>query len=701
MLSRQRLDHVLNRRILPFVLGANLLMLLFFLAFNYQLMFHSDSAVKNLLAQEIWDTGEYFPHDWNYVNNDLWVFYTQTFILPLLRWFKNGFALHVVSDLVSATLILLASWWITGMLEQGRTARLVSMVLLTAGISLIFAEHVYGQAAYGSMYYMGCFLILSYWKMCHAQGRAALAWTAATMVLATLVFWANPQRALIYYGAPLLAAALALHGLDWYQARVAGAAGQARPWSWRWPLALALGMLLGSGLHAHIMRHVHNDAGVTLIHWLPFDGIVNNILQTTRGLLTIFDGLPRPETKVVSGYGVYSVLRLLAALATLALLPWSVLQSIQPRQRGRLYFAVFTLVSLLGNLLLVLTTTLANMNAPEGSGRYLVPTLLCMLLLLAGTICDGRHVRARTRAIAWFAIAVLGSSAPVAYIKSFDDFYRYPLSDTLAVAEHVRLAAFLEQNQLHYGYAPFWSAGTMTVLTQQRVKVRQVDFAYGLPVPMRALSSNRWYRPEAWNGPTFLMVQDTQFKVLDLEKLFALTGQPIRTLRFEKTWYIYEFADNLATRLPAWDNELHRPRKIAISAHSPHLVGKFVAGPEQPPALVAEDNEYGPQLYGPAGGVAPGSYLASFDVQAIGQPHDFGQVNVCVDAGTRVLAQQPITQAGRQTLTLRFATRTPLDPLELRVDKHPGGRLLVYGVQVVRAPDAGAPTPNDSKDGKN
>ncbi|MBJ7313312.1 hypothetical protein ACFOLJ_14570 [Rugamonas sp. CCM 8940] len=651
-------------------------------------MFHSDSAVKNLLAQEIWETGQYFPRDWNYVNNDLWVFYTQTFIVPLLGWFENGFALHAFSDVVSATLILLATWLVTGMLEQSRAARLVSTILISSGMSVIFAEHVFGQAAYGSMYYMGCFLLYSYWRLNAAQGRAVLGWSVSTFVMALLVFWANPQRALMYYGLPLLTAALALHGLDHYRSSSSSSSAAASVHqpsrSGRHLLVLALGSITGIALHCYIRRLVHIDSGLTVIHWLPSNSIINNAMGTVRGILTLFDGLPAAEAKVISVSGAYTLLRMLAAVSMLVLLPWSVLNAIQAQQRSRMYFAVFTLVSLAGNLLLILTTSLADMSAPEASVRYLVPTLLFMMILLAGTIFDQPGIAVRTRVIGLFAIAVLGTSAPMVYIKAFDDHYRFPLRKTPYVDAHKRLGAFLEENKLHYGYATFWNAGKVTVLSQQHVKVRQVSLETGVPMPMRTLSSNRWYRPEAWQGETFLVLPDSQLQDVDLPRLFSLAGQPLRTLRFEDGWTIYVFADNLAATITSWDFEARTPRKSKMTAATPHQIGALQSVAGQPAALVAQDAERGALMFGPTSGVVPGTYLVSFDVEATGQAQTFGHVDVCINAGGYVLAQQAITQPGRQKLTLRFNTKQPLDPLEFRVIKQGGGLLKVSEVELRR-----------------
>ena len=51
------------------------------------------------------------------------------------------------------------------------------------------------------------------------------------------------------------------------------------------------------------------------------------------------------------------------------------------------------------------------------------------------------------------------------------------------------LKNFLLKNGLHYGYAKFWYAGVLSVLSDEKLLVRQVVFDQGLPKPDRWLSS--------------------------------------------------------------------------------------------------------------------------------------------------------------------------------------------------------------------
>ncbi|MGC8736951.1 MAG: hypothetical protein ACP5SG_09340, partial [Dissulfurimicrobium sp.] len=85
---------------------------LFFHFITWKLFFHSDSAVKNILAEEIYSSKSLFPNGWIYVNGDLWFLMPQLLIVPLLPFFKNSFTLHAVAASVEMGLCLGMAWLI-------------------------------------------------------------------------------------------------------------------------------------------------------------------------------------------------------------------------------------------------------------------------------------------------------------------------------------------------------------------------------------------------------------------------------------------------------------------------------------------------------------------------------------------------------------------------------------------------------------
>ena len=130
----------IGKSLLLALLLINIYFIVYFIVFTNRNYFHSDSAVKNLLAQEIYETGQYFPPEWNYANGDLFVFFGHTFILPLLPFFQNSFSLHAVSGVFSAVLILVGTWCLAGVLTESFWGRLATVAVVSSGISGIMAE---------------------------------------------------------------------------------------------------------------------------------------------------------------------------------------------------------------------------------------------------------------------------------------------------------------------------------------------------------------------------------------------------------------------------------------------------------------------------------------------------------------------------------------------------------------------------------
>jgi len=675
MLNRSHVLAVLTKRRLPLLLCVNLLLLMLYLSITYQLTFHSDSAIKNLLAQEIAETGQYFPRDWNYANGDLWIVYTQTWIIPLLHFFPNGFALHVVSDLVTAALTLSAVWLVGGLLGQSRTARLLALLVISSGMSEFMAEHIFGQGAYGSMFYQAGFLLYAYWALYQAEGRARWLWGSAVALLVLLAFWSNPQRGLIFYGLPLTLAALTLHWLD---RRTAIENGQPPPRRHPRQLALCLLCLLaGAGLHTWTLHHVNNYPGEPLL-WLSPGQIGSNLLDTVRGVVALFDGWPRANTPVLSLAGLYQAPRLVAALALLLLLPWAVFKALRTRQRSRLYVAVFTATSIVLNAFIAATTSLADMSTPEASVRYLVPSLMLMLIILAGIVVDRRALSRPLRVLGAAALLVLATSAPTTYAGLLQRTWSLPWQGPRIITRDMRMMRFLDSQGLRYGYAGFWNAGKISVLSDQRIRIRPILIEQGVPVPMRKLSSNRWYNPAAWTGPTFMVLSDDELHALNLERLGALVGAP-RRLDFEE-WHVLVFNRNLAAALPDWDMALRTPAHYPAGPDTPAVVGKLDGA-----ARVAEAGTAGMLQYGPYRSLGAGRYRVTYSVETSGVGvTDFGFVDVTSNNGSHTEGTLAITQAGAQQLTVEFSAPETLNQVEFHAFSNGRGRFMMRGADIVR-----------------
>lgn len=664
----------LARRLLPLAVLFNLLLLAYYAIVDYQAALHADSAVMNLLAQEIHDTGRFFPPTWYYANGDLWIALTQLPIVALLPFAPNSFALHAVSSLVTAALVLGAAWCVGGMLGQSRRARLMVMLVLASGISPNMAENLYGQAAYGVLFGFSCLIAHSGWRLLHADGAARWRWGAWFVLLALQVFWSNPQRALVFYALPLLAALLAMQLPPAPAARRRGAVLLA---------ALLLAALLaGAALHGHVVRQVGNS-GLAPATWLDFDGIVRNTLGTLRGILSLLGGLPEAGARVVSAGGVVTALRVAAALALLALLPWALLRALRSPQQGpRRYFAVYIVTAAAINLLVALATSVPDMGAPEASVRYLAPSLLCALILLTGiAVDDFRWTRAGTVA-ALLALLVVGATGLHAYKVEGAPGY-FPRGGIAGRHLYGQIAAYLQQQGLRHGYSTFWNAGTITVLSGGKLQQRPIALEQGLPMPVRHLTSSRWYEGADWSGETYLMLNYDEDKQINRELLASYIGQPTRVLDFAGC-KIYVYAHNIAAAMPLWDLKHPVPLRVPVGAATEHRIGRLS---EDGRALRAAPGEGGHLRYGTVYTPPAGDYLVSFDLDTGGDGvAEYGMVDVAINGGATLLANHAITATGRHRLSMPVTLPPLQGRIEVRVLSNGRGSITLRDIELSKQP---------------
>jgi hypothetical protein len=253
------------------------------------------------------------------------------------------------------------------------------------------------------------------------------------------------------------------------------------------------------------------------------------------------------------------------------------------------------------------------------------------------------------------------------------------------------LENFLLKNGLHYGYARFWNAGVLSVLSDEKLLVRQVTLDHGLPKPDRWLSSNRWYRSGAWQGETFLILSPPnedldedpeEQNTIDWDLLERYHCKPVRNLSYE-AFQIFVFPHNLAKYLPGWDRRYEIPESFPASKESQHAAGRFYENYQNTgSAVVAEKGESGALCDGPQIDVEAGAYTVSFDVAVEPAPEGSARLEVVVGPSQRILSGTVMTD-NRSPRHLRF-TLDKLATLEFRVWSLGHARVVFKNVSIVR-----------------
>lgn len=670
------------KKALLVVLAINLVLLFYYVFKGYMLDFHSDSAAKSLLAEEIRRTGDFFPADWNYVNGDLWVLFGHIFILPFLPWIENGFFLHAISGTFTGVLVLFSLWLVTGMLTKSVWLKVLVVAIFAGGISWVMAENLFGQGSYGSVLYMACFSLYFGWRYLLATSpKHMIMWSVALGVALMLAFWANPQRALAYSAAPLALSVMAwMSGQSWVEWRPGLRAWRATPGTVRLASLASvcvLAALLGIGLHAHFIEGVNNIAGAGAARWLGFDGVVRNVWLTLEGLVAMLGGTLPKDYPVFTAGGVYYALRFSAALVLIALIPVQGLALLRGQDRDARMYAAFVLSSFALFLFVQGTTTTPDMSDPVVSGRYLVPAMVLGIIMVVSRI-QALDLTRWAPMLALF-VAVMLVSSPVSSLNPMSRAYT-PSS----IDQRMGMIKELERRGLRYGYASYWNASALTVLSGQRVKIRPVEVHRKLPQPRRHLSSNHWYRDDAWKGPVFLLLTPEESRAMDWEAISSLAGPPLQQFQVAGL-EVHTFATNFpATELPGWqtsDTDEISDLTIRMNLATAHTAGKLEqAG--QSRRMVAQQGESGYLHFGPYLRVSPGTYRATFNIET-GSQGEVGDADAAALQGSRIFAATKL-KAGPNTI--EFAIDKAVGDLELRVISNGSAKVALSTIEIHKLP---------------
>jgi len=313
--------------------------------------------------------------------------------------------------------------------------------------------------------------------------------------------------------------------------------------------------VLGAALHSLTIAGFNSGFASLPVRWLSYDFMLKNAILTPESFLALFGGLPTAAGEVVSKLGVYEAARLAAVLALLGLIPYSIHTSLRQKGSGLAFLASFALIAITGVLFVQVATSVPK-NDPILISRYFVPSLVLSLILLLSQKLDWSGAPIVSLSTAAVAVCFLTSAYPAFVRMGISSNFDRSITDQQHHALN-GLKNFLLENGLHYGYAKFWNAGVLSVLSDEKLLVRQIVIDQGLPKPDRWLSSNRWYRPDAWQGETFLLLstqkaeQEDDQEIIDWNMLERYHCKPVRKLSFEE-FQVFVFPHNLAKYLPGW-----------------------------------------------------------------------------------------------------------------------------------------------------
>lgn len=657
------------------LLTMNMGLLFYYIFFSYENSFHSDSATKVLLAREIYDSKQFFPNHWNYVNGDLFIIFGHIFIIPLLEVLPAGYTAHAISGSIFSIFILAGVWFLVDRLLIPLWQKIAVVAFFAAGVSGFFAENLFGQGSYGATILICLYILVFAIKFLENKDKNLLIWGAVILIIFIFAYWSNPKRALISYGLPLIGS------VGWLIVR--NELDQ-RSKSLMLLVLSLVGSAVGVMLHENTLTNVSNVQGAANARWLNIESVPQNILYTLKGLYAQLDGLLLGGETIFSMQGLVSAIKFLLATIVLLAIPFVVIKVAKTGSREKSLIAAFAGISIASTLFLQITTTLPDMSDPIQSSRYLVPGVMLGLFVLL--TLPFKPLEFSTKSI------ILSSVFLVFTLSGYNNLIRTSVNSERILGQPGQSSAyrnelieFLKSNNLQYGYATYWNAGVLTVLGEEKVKVRQVHIHQGKPVPMRHLSSNNWYLPSAWDGKTFLLIHEREKNLVDLGELSLVGLSPVQRLTF-RDFTIFVFDQNIAKFIPGWDTSYSTPTTFLPSKSSLSQTGQLVQQDSSKSALlVADAEDFGALHYGPYVQVEAGRYLATFNVVADFHPEGVVRLDVASSPDQNIFAEATLNESV-SSFTLDF-TLTEAQVLEFRVWALARGQISFGGVTIQQVVD--------------
>lgn len=536
----------LIRNILHIILILNIVSLFIFVFYSYKNFgFNSDSAVRVILAKEIYDSGNYFPKDWFFVNGDIWVFSAHTIMIPLLRFFPAGYGLYSIASAVMIAAILLSVDTIIKTLNVEKNTKLLILVIFTSGISLAVTENLYGQISYGLtvMYY---FLLLSGFLGTLSQTNKGFNKNNILIFgLLVIIIWSNPLRGVVFYLIPL-GLALAYYFIQCYKQDAIEFEAKCIN---QIIVIIIMSVITGVVLNKITLNNIQMNNGVTQLQWISLSEMIQRIPKIISSLLFILGGEPYANRSLLTISGMYDGFRLTIALCFIALVPLSIKKILKTEKNKNLkLFTVFTCGAFGIIVFLMISTNIYN-------GRYLLPAVVLMMVVVYAIrfdlnnnpLFDALRILTIVGFITNALVINTGYWATYRVSEALKD-------DSQAFSNMNDLAQYLKDNNLNYGYATFWNAGSVTVLSEETVKVRQIYMENGIPQKFKWQSANRWYMPNSTATKTFILLSKLESEGLDLKILKDVYKLVPETEINFNDYKIYIFNENISNKLTYWKN---------------------------------------------------------------------------------------------------------------------------------------------------
>ena len=651
------------------VLVFNLYLLLSFVFVDYKYLFHSDSAVINIISQEALTKGKLILTDWYYANGDIWLAFGPIVLVPLLLIFDNGYILHALASIIYTLILLYSTWMLLSFLKLDFLQKLLILCFITSGVSDIVTEAIYGQFSYTitlvSLIWISHISMLISFSDDIQKFKIRL-YLFVLFSIFFVITWSNPSRSLVTYLFPLIATLLIR------RIKNKGMCLEFNNDDIKLITIVLLGFVIGSAIYLYTLSEVLMVSGVKPT-WQNYSKTIESASASIYSWITVSHGWFKEGDNIISISSMVDMISIMFGIFVLIYPMFFYLKNIKIYDKtiDRLVFlsGIYS-YSVIYIFFLMIFTTL-HQNSYSETARYYAP-IFCFGAIITSIVVFKTKINTH-RVLSLTKVFLFCSLFIIATTSGYRNFVLAPQKDKYVddFEKTVELIDFLGKQGLKYGFSDYWTAGKITVLSDFSTVVRQIHLVNGEPIPMRWLSSSDWYtwREENAIDKSFILFEsDRSYKSFDLSKFDIKASENNYTYQVSKVSdYIVLILDGDITKLyPDWDPYVYNPYTIVPDEQSLRTTGKF---DKETRSIISSLGEEGALYYGPYKELAKGKYRVSFDVKT-NTTEDSGYVDIVStrERTFKLYARERIVGLkGNRTISLDFDVEENGHLFEFRV----------------------------------
>lgn len=491
-------------------------MVLYYVIFIAKGYYHSDCTDTIMWAQAAYDAGALMNPDFLYAG--IMPFGGQLIMLPLVALFGVGMKAQIIGMTIFFQLFVIAIIFMCKAMKFSNkwVSVTVAFVLIILSSSVKLREIFWGHIIYYSFGVFSLMIGLSiifksinaeeelfasedingknYREACRLILKKQI-WLYMILLIWTIISSANGVQSMTLYGLPILAAVIAERFFDFH----ANFLNKKNLNRYFLTVVLILGIVCGLLLGKLVVGDIVASYADAYSTFSESGEWVDNFLKFFPQFFTLIGVDIREDMLIYSFDGILNLLRIVCAIILLVV---PVIMAFMYRKFEEASYRMMVLIHSFVVILLLLGWIFGELSSANWRLSPMVATSAVLCIMFARWILRYAEYK-RSAAIVIIPIICMS------LIVTKDIFTMEKQTQTNAGLNE--LAQYLEENNLEYGYATFWYANIITMISDSDVKVRVINLEDEGYVKRYYQTNMNWYENAKGYDRYFVIFSDGEY----------------------------------------------------------------------------------------------------------------------------------------------------------------------------------------------